>query len=311
MPLAPIHGLVCPHDGERLAQRGNSLVCPRGHGFDVAKEGYVNLLPVQEKASKDPGDSKEMVAARRRFLETGGYAPIAQAVGETVRELRAAVSTTDGSRSTGLGRPLPREDGDKGSAARRFAILDAGCGEGYYLQTLAMALQADSSEQAVSLGGIDISKWAVRAAAKRALPATWVVASNKRPPFPPDSVDLVLCLFGFPVWSGFAAVQPPDGHVLMVDPGPDHLVEMRRIIYAAVNENEIKPMSAGAGYAPVSERRVRAAAHVASKAAIADLLTMTPHDHRASVAGRTLLAERSHLDVTIDVVLRVFRRNAT
>ncbi len=290
MHLDALRPLICPFDGEALLKTQNCYRCPRGHTFDIAKEGYVNLLPVQDKASKDPGDSKDMVAARRRFLETGAYAPIAEAVGETARDQIGAGSD---------------------ASDRPFAILDAGCGEGYYLQMLARALQADGGSQAVALAGIDISKWAVRAAAKRALAVTWAVASNKRLPFAPGSIDLVLCLFGFPVWAGFAAVQPAGGHVLMVDPGPDHLIEMRRIIYPQVEEGAIKPIEAGVGYLQVSERRVLASAHVGSKTAIADLLVMTPHDHRASVAGRAALAERSHLDVTVDVVLRVFRRDAT
>lgn len=290
MPIAPLDTLICPHDGARLAVRGKSLACPHNHTFDLAKEGYVNLLSVQDKASKDPGDSREMVAARRRFLETGAYAPIADAVAEATRDLIAARVAS---------RQAP------------FDILDAGCGEGYYLQTLAKALAADAGQEMVALAGIDISKWAVRVAAKRSLPVTWAVASNKRPPFVADSVDLVLCMFGFPVWPGFASVQPVGGHVLMVDPGPDHLLEMRRIIYSEVKEAAIKPIVASADYVQVSERRVVATARLPSQTAIADLLTMTPHDHRASVAGRAALAGRSHLDVTVDVMLRVFRRDAT
>lgn len=277
--------LICPHDGAPLASRGNSLVCPRNHAFDIAREGYVNLLPVNEKASRDPGDSKEMVAARRRFLETGTYAPIADAVAARAAELLAET----------VGK-------------REFAILDAGCGEGYYLKHIAAALEAVAGATVVRLAGSDISKWAVRAAAKRPLPAAWTVASNKRLPFAADSIDLVLCLFGFPVWPGFAAVQPIGGHVLTADPGTDHLVEMRRIIYPVIDEATIRPATGGAGYVQISEHRVHASAHLPSQSVIADLFAMTPHAHRASAAGRAALGERPELDVTIDVLLRVFRR---
>lgn len=286
MHVVPTPLLNCPHDGSTLLQRSQSLVCPAGHTFDRAREGYVNLLPVQDKASLDPGDNKLMVAARHRFLETSAYAPIAAAVaGKTIELIGTAIS-------------------------RPFTILDAGCGEGYYLQALASALAADADPAIIQLAGIDISKWAVRAAARRPVPATWVVASNRRPPLPPASTDLILCLFGFPLWTGFASIQPPAGHVLLVDPGPDHLLQLRAIIYPEVRINERTPTPNTDAYAPVSESRVRASAHLASSQVIADLLSMTPHAHRATVEGRAALAARSSLDITIDVILRVFRRQA-
>lgn len=287
MLIAPASSLICPHDGAAMVVRGNSLVCPRGHSFDRAKEGYVNLLPVADKASLDPGDSKDMVAARHKFLNTGAYAPIASAVAEMAT---SAIETAD-------------KNGP-------FSILDAGCGEGYYLQALAAALAAHSSAADVRLAGIDVSKWAVRAAAKRDVPATWLVASNRRPPFPPASIDLILCLFGFPLWAGFAAVQPPGAQVLLVDPGPDHLIELRQIIYPQVRIVERAPVANADGYTFASEARVRASAHLASPTIIADLLSMTPHAHRASAEGRSALSTRATLDVTIDVTLRMFTRNA-
>jgi 23S rRNA (guanine745-N1)-methyltransferase len=287
MLISKATSFTCPHDGAAVVVRGNSLVCPRGHSFDRAKEGYVNLLPVADKASRDPGDSKDMVAARQRFLNTGAYAAIAASVAEIVIE---HIETAD--------------------HAKPFTILDAGCGEGYYLQALAVSLAAHPTTQAVRMAGIDVSKWAVRAAAKRRLPVAWLVASNRRPPLPPASVDLILCLFGFPLWAGFASVQGPRGRVLLVDPGPDHLLELRRIIYPEVRVSERTPLLATDGYALASERRVQATAHLPSPEVIADLLSMTPHAHRASADGRIALAAMPRLDVTIDVSLRVFSRDA-
>ena len=113
MNITPFQALACPLDGAPLRRHGGALRCGRGHSFDLASQGYVNLLPVQNKRSLDPGDSKLMVAARRRFLNAGHYAPIAAAVGRAVL----------------AGRP-----GDAPTAC-----LDAGCGEGYYLRQLAAA----------------------------------------------------------------------------------------------------------------------------------------------------------------------------
>ena len=89
MSALPFTALACPLDGAPLQRQAVSLRCPEGHCFDLAAQGYVNLLPVQNKRSRDPGDSKEMVAARRRFLEVGHYQPIADAVARAV--LAAAV----------------------------------------------------------------------------------------------------------------------------------------------------------------------------------------------------------------------------
>ena len=157
MNTVPFQALACPLDGEPLHLTGGAWRCAAGHSFDIAKQGYVNLLPVQQKRSTDPGDSKAMVAARQRFLGSGHYQPIAEAVSRTL-----------------LGHAeVPSRDTDL------FSCLDAGCGEGYYLRQL---VSAASSGQALSLVGLDISKWAVLAAAKQdnkqAPFSSWLVGSN-------------------------------------------------------------------------------------------------------------------------------------
>ena len=79
MAVTPFRSLACPLDGAPLQCQGSAWCCPAGHSFDIASQGYANLLPVHKKRSLDPGDSKEMVAARRRFLNAGFYQPIAAA----------------------------------------------------------------------------------------------------------------------------------------------------------------------------------------------------------------------------------------
>lgn len=263
---------------------GRTLVCPSGHSFDRAREGYYNLLAVQHKASRDPGDSKPMVAARRRVLEAGIYAPVAEQVSARVVELARG-----------------RKD---------FTLLDAGCGEGYYLDAIAGALKADAREDH-TIAGIDISKWAVQAAARRNRDIFWAVASNKRMPFAHPSLDLIVCMFGFPVWDAFAAVQPPGGYVLMVDPGPDHLLELRAIIYPTVERGEGPAgldAAERAGYRLADQQQVKFAAELVGRDQIADLLAMTPHAHRATQAGRDSLATLESLNITGDVVLRLLSR---
>ena len=184
------------------------------------------------------------------------------------------------------------------------SILDAGCGEGYYLDAIAR------TNPTAICAGLDISKWAVRTAAKRNGHVFWAVASNRHLPFAAGSVDLILSMFGFPLWDAFAGVQSASGHVLLVDPGPDHLIEMRSIIYPVVKPTEPPSLDAAlrAGYHLADEQRLQFKAELSSAPLIADLLTMTPHDHRAPQAGREALAKLDRLTVTGDVVFRVLRR---
>ena len=278
MQITPFHALACPLDGGALRREGGSWRYAAGHAFDIAAQGYANLLPVQLKRSRDPGDSKAMVAARRRFLEAGHYRPIADAVAQALQA------------------DLP-----PGAAA---ACLDAGCGEGYYLRRLAAA-----GDARLSLLGLDISKWAVLAAAKAERRIGWVVGSNARLPVLDASLDRVLCMFGFPVYAEFARVLRPGGQLLQVDAGPDHLRELREIIYPELKPRRGESAPVPAGFAPAGDERVRYRIALAEPAAIADLLAMTPHLHRASVAGRAKAAALSALELTVDVRLsRLARR---
>jgi 23S rRNA (guanine745-N1)-methyltransferase len=191
------------------------------------------------------------------------------------------------------------------AAPKPFTVLDAGCGEGYYLHAIADA-SVPSTQPAPRLIGIDISKSAIQAAARRRFPCVWAVASNRKLPIAPASVDLVISMFGFPVWPEFASVQPTSGHLLLVDAGPDHLIELRTILYPTVNRSSPSGLEAAerAGYRLQTEHSVCFQIALPSQAAIADLLAMTPHDHRAPQAGRQAIAAQNHLSLTADVVFR-------
>ncbi|ATE61620.1 putative RNA methyltransferase [Thauera sinica] len=283
MYIVPFQSLACPLDGAPLQRSGSAWRCPSGHSFDVAREGHTNLLPVQNKRSRDPGDSKEMVAARRRFLNAGGYQPIAAAVARTVL------------------RHLP--------PAADAACLDAGCGEGYYLRQLAGAAAAAAGDHTLALLGLDISKWAVLSAAKQFAQAGWVVGSNANLPVRPGAFDCVLCMFGFPVHPEFARVLKPGGLLLQVDAGPDHLRELREIIYPALKpERPAADAPPPAGFVRLDGEAVRSPLQLAGQAQIADLLAMTPHLYRATAEGRARAAALDSLAVTVDVRLAGFER---
>jgi len=267
----PFQALACPLDGLPLQPAGAMWRCASGHSFDVAREGYIHLLPVQNKRSRDPGDSKEMVAARRRFLNAGHYQPIAQAVSRSVL-------------AAGAGRAA-------------VSVLDAGCGEGYYLRQLTSALAP--SLQLVLIG-LDISKWAVQAAAKQQRDATWLVGSNANLPVMDATLDCVLCMFGFPV---YAEVQ--------VDAGPEHLRELREIIYPTLKSGRADDAQTPPGFHALACETLRFELKLGSAEQIGDLLLMTPHLFRATAQGRARAAALRTLALTVDVRLACLMRDSS
>ena len=279
MTVSAFQALTCPLDGDPLEHVNSLWRCAAGHSFDIAREGYIHLLPVQKKRSRDPGDSKAMIAARRRFLNSGSYQPIAAAVNQSV---------------------LARLS-DNAS----LNCLDAGCGEGYYLRELAAAVHPEHS---LAVLGLDISKWAVISAAKQLQEPCWVVGSNANLPVQSSSLDLILCMFGFPVYAEFARVLKPDGELLQVDAGPNHLRELREIIYPALKPDRPVDINSPPGFNRLSIDTVSYSLQLSGAEQIADLLMMTPHLYRASAEGRAKATLLTEIMVSVDVRLSRFGR---
>lgn len=306
--LLPFMDLICPLDGEalQLVESGNAWCCGQGHSFDIAKQGYVNLLPVQHKRSKDPGDSKAMVVARREFLNSGFYRPVALALNEVVLAEIAQHTEQRGSKN-------------ELSAEHTFTILDAGCGEGYYLREFLSCAGIETSRLAIA--GLDISKWAVLAAAKQAAllqssngltdhssePVRWIVGSNAHLPVANESIDCLLCVFGFPVPQEFLRVLKPNGCLIMVDPAANHLRELRNEIYAEVKVERERAISMD-GFNSVANRHIQYPVQLSNQQQIQDLLSMTPHMYRASAAGKARVADLASLTVQVSVAIHLFRK---
>lgn len=273
--------LACPLDGLPMSVQERRVVCENGHSFDVARQGYLNLLPVQQKRSKFPGDSVEMIAARQRFLAAGFYDRVAE---QLVEVLRIYHKFNDDS-----------------------CLLDAGCGEGFYLEQLSQALVVDNIH--AGLVGLDISKPAIIAAARRNKNITWLVASNKQPPLMPQSVDVIICMFGFPVFDAFKKILKPEGKLLLVEAGPQHLLELRQIIYADVKQGGLPDLSAAEqqGFELLAENELSYKTAELGQEQIADLLLMTPHLFRATQEGKQRAAELEQIEVTVDVSLRLLQ----
>lgn len=264
--------LLCPICAQPLSREDRRWVCPNSHSFDVARQGYVNLLPVTRKHSLHPGDTRDQVAARREFLEGGFYAPIAETLIETARRL-----------------PIKGE------------ILDVGCGEGYYAARLAQALN-------LPLTGMDISKEAVRFAAGKYKQARWLCATASHIPVPDGSAGLVTSLFALTMAEEFRRVLIPGGYFFRVLAQPDHLLGLKSIIYQQVIQKESPPDFAVPGFVPEQLVPIRFSFTLEGKQ-VENLLEMTPHVFRISKEGVRRLAETKMLTDTASCVLQVFRRD--
>lgn len=265
----------CPLCHARLTRSEKSFTCPQGHQFDMAKEGYVNLLPVQHKRSRDPGDSAEMMQARRAFLDAGHYQPLRDTVAQLLRDNLSTPS----------------------------AILDIGCGEGYYT-----ALFADvAREKGAETYGLDVSKVAIRAAAKRYSSVTFCVASSHRLPFEDASMDAVVRIYAPCKAEELARVVKPGGWVITVTPGPRHLMELKGLIYDDVRLHA--PHSEQlAGFSLQQEQTVAYEMKLKGDEAVA-LLQMTPFAWRAKPVVWETLAEQDEFCCQTDFSIHCWQRD--
>ncbi len=281
MQVTPFLALSCPLDYAPLQREQQRWCCENGHSFDVARQGHVNLLPVQQKRSRDPGDSKEMIAARQAFLAAGYFSPIADQITRRV---------------------LSRHQDDV------FACLDAGAGEGYYLRELAEAARSSGGAGRLSMIGLDISKWAMLAAARLSRDITWVVGTNAHLPVQSGTLDWVFCLFGFPVYTEFQRVLKPGGCILRVDPGPDHLRELREILYPRLKGTGEARVQVPGGFTMDDSQPLTNQFTLPDPTAIHNLLAMTPHMYRAPAAGKAKAQSLASLALTLDVTVTVLKK---
>ena len=284
MKIKKADNLACPIDGLKLVSDAKQWICPNGHSFDVARQGYVNLLPVQHKRSKHPGDSKEMVVARTHFLSTGCYQPLARAIVDQVDSLVIENDT--------------------------FCMLDAGCGEGYYVDYIYQMLSTPEKNINLSYIGLDISKEAILQASKRNKNIFWIVGTNRQPPITEASIDIILCVFGFVSFEGFNKVLKPGGKIILVDPGPEHLKELRNVIYEEVKKTNLVDYSEidNEIFTVESNQICQFKTGSIDNDNINNLLTMTPHLFRASKAGKQAASELQDLDLTVDVTIKTLSR---
>lgn len=263
--------LLCPICGRLLGRTGREYRCEDGHSFDIARQGYVNLLAVQQKKSLHPGDTREQVLARRVFLDAGYYTPIVSALCRIAQEVGA-----------------------------EGPVVDVGCGEGYYSTRLRDALGAE-------LVGLDISKEAVRCASARDKNARWLCATAAHLPLPDGCAGTVSSLFALTVAGEFHRVLRKNGILLQVLAAEDHLMGLKSVIYPEIHHIPKDSVPEIPGFSLIKSENVRFSFTVEGEQ-VQNLLSMTPHVYRIGKDGAARLAATERLTDTASCVISAYRR---
>ena len=269
----------CPLCAAPLEREAGTYRSGGGHSFDLAREGYVHLLPPNQKHSALPGDDREMVLARRDFLSKGYYHPLLN---------------TFCSQISALSSDAP-------------VLLDAGCGEGFYTAAVRDALLADGRSPAAA--GIDISKFSVQKAAKRYPGIAFAVASAYRLPVAAESVDLLLNVFSPLAIDEFRRVLRPGGAYLYVVPAARHLWQLKEVLYDRPYPNEERE-TPYEGFAYQEILPVSFTVHLPAQADIRALFQMTPYYWKTPRQGAARLAALETLACEMAFHIHVFRREA-
>lgn len=269
----------CPLCSLPLIARYGGFECENNHQFDSAKEGYVNLMPVQHKRSKQPGDNVEMMQARRRFLATGHYHPLRAAVA------KLCITYTEG--TTGQ-------------------LLDIGCGEGYYTAYIGEQLLAKQPQSICY--GLDISKVAIRYAAKRYTSDAmqFCVASSQRLPFADGSLDAIVRIYAPCHAQELARALADQGIVITVTPAARHLYQLKERVYQQVHLHDETPEQI-AGFTLIEESKLSYDMALTGQQAD-DLLQMTPFAWKANAMVRSQLAGAAQFMCSADFMIRVYRK---
>lgn len=197
--------LTCPNCTNRLFKSGKSYRCKQNHSFDLAKEGYLNLLLANQKKSKLPGDSKEMILNREAFLSLGYYDQLVDIIIQKIRHGSNDITN------------------DNLSLPANHQVLDLGCGSGFFLRQLVF-----NGNQKT---GLDISKYAIAKAAKIDKDSTYLVSSYKDIPILSDSVDVVLNNFAPLDLQEVLRILKPNGRIIKVIPFENHMRQLAALIY--------------------------------------------------------------------------------
>ena len=268
----------CPLCRTKLIKNERALRCEHGHSFDISAEGYVHLLPANKMNSKIPGDSKEMAASRSAFLDKGYYEPLLLELERTVLKL---------------------------SKNEEPAMLDCGCGEGYYTSNIAKELKNRFPK--AKIAGFDISRPSVRRAAKRTKDVDFAVASVFDIPVFDESFDILLNVFSPLSIDEYKRVLKDGGYYIYVVPAARHLWQLKAAIYDTPYENREEDIPYE-GFEHVETRKVRYETLIKTKEDIFALFQMTPYYWKTSAKGAEKLSAYESLLTEVAFDIHIYKK---
>jgi 23S rRNA (guanine745-N1)-methyltransferase len=269
---------TCPLCNLALVAHEKLYRCENNHSFDLAKENYLNLLPVQFKHSKNPGDNKAMVNARRDFLDKDYYQPLADKIVSLYKQTII---------DSPVNRNLPS------------TILDAGCGEGYYTH------QHSNDENTVY--GVDIAKEAIKKAGKKYKECHFSVATLSKLPFADQQFCWIYSVYAPILENEFTRVLAEGGYLLTVTPAKQHLMQLKQCIYNDAKEHDEEKLPIE-HLTLVHQENVSYAMHLKSGKDTLNLLSMTPFAFKASEAVKATLAETNDFTCQADFLIRLYQK---
>ena len=273
--------LKCPVCGEKLNRVEKSYKCKNNHTFDMGKQGYVNLHMSNEKRSKNPGDDKDMIISRKKFLEKGYYKKISDSLNLIILN-----------------------DIEENN---NIKILDIGCGEGYYTNLLKEELEEKGQKNHVV--GVDISKEGIIHAAKSYKNIEWIVASGSKLPIESNSLDYVICMFSYIDPVEYKRVLKQGGKLIIVSTSENHLVEIKKVVYDKLKMEYYRPTEdIKEGYFYKKLVNINYETKIEKKCDIRSLFDMTPYRWKSPKDGVSRLFELENLDITVDVNIDVFEK---
>lgn len=271
-----ISNFICPLCQTQLVVEERSYKCQKGHNFDRAKSGYINLLMSQQTKKKRHGDDKLMVQARKEFLESGYYNVLREKLQDVVNK----------------------------HAKDQDVILDAGCGEGWYTDHILKHLTEQSLH--IKMLGIDISKCAVDYAAKRNKKIELAVASIADLPVADQSCDIIISIFAPFLGEECQRALKEDGLLIKVIPLEKHLWSLKKAVYDTPYENVIENLEVD-GFELIERHDIKEMMHLTNNHDIVSLFMMTPYYYKTGREDQMKLNPVQTLDTEIEFAILVYR----
>ncbi|MFT7185182.1 MAG: 23S rRNA (guanine745-N1)-methyltransferase [Pseudohongiellaceae bacterium] len=275
--------LICPvcSAALRKSENSKSFQCEHNHLFDVSKQGYTNLLLSHLKKSKHPGDTLEMVLARKEFLNRDHYEKISDELNHLAKEYC--------------------------NKQQPINYSDLGCGEGYYTARLKRSF----GNNLMTACGVDISTPAIKSACKRDTSIQWLVSSASHIPIATASQDLASCLFFRFDAHEVARILKTDAILISANTGAKHLIELRQHLYDEVKTDKPEAKSPNESrLAHIKSVNIRQQINLYSQIEIEQLLTMTPHYWRVTQEKKQALSALNQLKVSLDIQFDIYRRTS-